>query len=212
MIPCLDAGSTPASSTFAHRSPAIERDEGELRSWKCCSLRKIGSVSFGGVSSLKPWRKRRLSSFVNTPEIITKLRWCFFVEALAKAKTLHPFFNDSLYRSSVQTEHRNRNLWNWEPISQSILDESYIYQMDTWIVCILECNDKTFYVGRTSNLEKRLVRHNRGEVSYTSTRLPLVVKTFTTFHDKYLAYNFEKYLKSGSGRAFMYKRLVNKNL
>ena len=83
--------------------------------------------------------------------------------------------------------------------------------METWVVYILECSDNTFYVGCTSDLEKRLIRHNRGEVSYTSSRLPLTVRTFTAFQDKYLAYNFEKYLKSGSGRAFMYKRLVNKS-
>lgn len=82
----------------------------------------------------------------------------------------------------------------------------------TWTVYIIKCADNTHYVGCTSNLEKRLVRHNRGEVHYTSTRLPIEVLTYTVFHDKYKAYAFEKYLKSGSGRAFMYKRLVDKLL
>ncbi|MFN7654512.1 MAG: GIY-YIG nuclease family protein, partial [Cyclobacteriaceae bacterium] len=32
------------------------------------------------------------------------------------------------------------------------------------IVYILECSDKTYYTGCTSNLDARLVRHNSGEV------------------------------------------------
>lgn len=77
-----------------------------------------------------------------------------------------------------------------------------------WQVYLLKCSDGTIYTGCTSNLEERLIRHNRGEVSYTSTRLPIEVVTFITFIDKYKAYNFEKYLKSGSGKAFANKRLL----
>jgi putative endonuclease len=80
----------------------------------------------------------------------------------------------------------------------------------TWTVYILRCADNSFYVGCTNDFEKRLVRHNKDEVVYTGTRLPLKPETKIIFTDKYLAYNFEKYLKSGSGRAFMYKRLVKK--
>jgi len=32
--------------------------------------------------------------------------------------------------------------------------------------------------------------------------------TYITFSDKYKAYNFEKYLKSGSGKAFSKKRFL----
>jgi predicted GIY-YIG superfamily endonuclease len=45
-------------------------------------------------------------------------------------------------------------------------------------------------------------------VSYTSTRLPVECIAAFGFQDKYKAFAFEKYLKSGSGRAFMNKRLV----
>jgi predicted GIY-YIG superfamily endonuclease len=51
-------------------------------------------------------------------------------------------------------------------------------------------------------------RHNRKEILYTSTKLPLELITYITFTDKYKAYNFEKYLKSGSGKAFAFKRFV----
>lgn len=77
-----------------------------------------------------------------------------------------------------------------------------------WQVYLLKCSDGTIYTGCTSNLEERLIRHNRGEVMYTSTRLPIEVVTFISFTDKYKAYHFEKYLKSGSGKAFANKRLL----
>lgn len=77
-----------------------------------------------------------------------------------------------------------------------------------WVVYILRCNDGTFYTGCTSNLSDRLYRHNRGQVNYTSKRLPVVLIVTISFNDKYKAFNFESYLKSGSGKAFMNKRLI----
>ncbi|MBI3220914.1 MAG: GIY-YIG nuclease family protein [Bacteroidetes bacterium] len=76
------------------------------------------------------------------------------------------------------------------------------------IVYILECSDKTYYTGYTSNLDARLVRHNSGEVEYTKHRLPVKVVFFCSFGDKRKAFEFEKYLKSGSGIAFRNKHLI----
>jgi hypothetical protein len=47
-----------------------------------------------------------------------------------------------------------------------------------------------------------------GNVPSTSDRLPIVLITYIAFTDKYKAFEFEKYLKGGSGRAFLSKRLV----
>lgn len=80
--------------------------------------------------------------------------------------------------------------------------------MDTWHVYLLKCCDNTIYTGCTSNLENRMKRHNKGEVKYTKTRLPFELVTYITFTDKYKAYQFEKYLKSGSGKAFSQKRFL----
>ncbi len=77
-----------------------------------------------------------------------------------------------------------------------------------WNVYLLKCIDGTYYTGCTNNLDDRLNRHYKGEILYTSTRLPFELVTYITFTDKYKAYNFEKYLKSGSGKAFTFKRLV----
>ncbi len=75
-------------------------------------------------------------------------------------------------------------------------------------VYILESLDGThFYVGITDDVPKRLAKHNAGEVPHTSKHRPWRVRTYVAFSDEKLATAFEKYLKSGSGRAFAKKRL-----
>jgi putative endonuclease len=64
-----------------------------------------------------------------------------------------------------------------------------------------------FYIGCTNNLEKRLARHKKGQVPATAERLPIRLEFYFAIDDKYKAYYFEKYLKSGSGRAFINKHL-----
>lgn len=76
-----------------------------------------------------------------------------------------------------------------------------------WQVYILKCADQSTYTGCTSNIEARLERHSKGQVHYTSSRLPVQLITYINFSDKYKAYEFEKYLKSGSGRAFAKKKI-----
>jgi putative endonuclease len=77
-----------------------------------------------------------------------------------------------------------------------------------WTVYILRCGDGNFYTGCTSDLEDRIKRHNSGQVPATQNRLPLMLITYIVFSEKQKAYDFEKYLKTGSGRAVMNKRLV----
>lgn len=77
-----------------------------------------------------------------------------------------------------------------------------------WYVYFLECSDKRFYVGCCQDLRDRLPRHQKGYVPATKDRLPIKLVCYFAFSDKYVAFNFEKYLKSGSGRAFMKKHLI----
>jgi putative endonuclease len=77
-----------------------------------------------------------------------------------------------------------------------------------YIVYLLKCSDGTTYTGCTSNLEQRLEAHRKGSVSYTKSRLPVTLTTYIAFNDKAKAFQFEKYLKSGSGKAFSNKRFV----
>ena len=71
-----------------------------------------------------------------------------------------------------------------------------------WFVYILKCSNGELYTGCTNNLEDRIKRHNLGQVITTKNILPVELVTYIAFTDKYKAYDFEKYLKKGSGRAF----------
>ena len=74
--------------------------------------------------------------------------------------------------------------------------------MEIWTVYLLGCSDGKVYTGCTNNIESRLGRHKRGLVEYTRTRLPVSLIVTLRFANKYKAYAFEKYLKSGSGKEF----------
>ncbi|MBI3135377.1 MAG: GIY-YIG nuclease family protein [Bacteroidetes bacterium] len=60
----------------------------------------------------------------------------------------------------------------------------------------------------SANLARRLNAHQNGKVKFTKTRLPFELITFISFNDRRKAFKFEKYLKSGSGKAFSQKRFV----
>lgn len=77
-----------------------------------------------------------------------------------------------------------------------------------YYVYILKCADNKPYTGCTDNLKDRISRHKKGNVPATSNRLPLELDFYFAIKNKYKAFNFEKYLKSGSGRAFVNKHLV----
>ena len=65
------------------------------------------------------------------------------------------------------------------------------------------------YYGYTDNLKRRLKEHNDGLSKFTKGHLPWALVFYAAFMDKQTAKDFERYIKSGSGKAFAYKRLVN---
>jgi putative endonuclease len=68
----------------------------------------------------------------------------------------------------------------------------------------LKCKNG-YYVGCTDNLKNRIKRHMKGQIPATSDRLPLKLDFYFAINDRYRAFEFEKYLKTGSGRAFINK-------
>lgn len=68
------------------------------------------------------------------------------------------------------------------------------------------------YIGKTEDLNERIKQHNRGDSAYTKKFLPWVLETYISFSNKQLADKFEKYLKSGSGHAFLKKKFIPKIL
>ena len=59
------------------------------------------------------------------------------------------------------------------------------------------------YVGLTSSLATRVAAHNAGESPHTSKYRPWRLLVALEFDSEARAAGFERYLKSGSGRAFM---------
>jgi putative endonuclease len=64
------------------------------------------------------------------------------------------------------------------------------------------------YTGMTGDLRQRMAAHNAGKSVHTAKFAPWELKCYVAFPDKIHALEFEKYLKSHSGRAFAKKRLV----
>ncbi len=73
----------------------------------------------------------------------------------------------------------------------------YVYILENTLV------SSRFYSGITEDLKSRLKKHNAGEVLHTAKFRPWTIKNYFAFIDHKKAHAFEKYLKSGSGRAFV---------
>jgi putative endonuclease len=65
-----------------------------------------------------------------------------------------------------------------------------------------------YYIGITQDLDKRLKEHNSGDSMYTKKYAPWQIETFITLRNRRKAQELETYLKSGSGFAFLKKRLI----
>ena len=63
------------------------------------------------------------------------------------------------------------------------------------------------YVGVTSDVENRLEWHNHGPCGHTTHNRPWSLVVSMEFPTEQAAVRFEKYLKSGSGRAFTKRHL-----
>ncbi len=65
-----------------------------------------------------------------------------------------------------------------------------------YAVYILLCGDKTLYVGRTSELKQRLVRHMNGKAPSTKHKLPVELLYDEIIQCKAEVFQKERYLKS----------------
>ena len=61
---------------------------------------------------------------------------------------------------------------------------------------------KRHYIGLAADVAARLDEHNAGKATHTLKHRPWHLRAAIEFVDPTLAARFEKYLKSGSGRAF----------
>jgi putative endonuclease len=90
------------------------------------------------------------------------------------------------------------------PASASALPALSAMPGDKRFVYVLKNADSNsrFYVGLTSDVRGRLQDHNAGRCPHTSPYRPWQLHVVMEFADEPPAVRFERYLKSGSGRAF----------
>ena len=63
------------------------------------------------------------------------------------------------------------------------------------------------YVGLTDDLRARFSAHNAGHSPHTNKYKPWRLVSYVAFSDRHKAVEFERHLKTASGRAFAKKRL-----
>jgi putative endonuclease len=66
-------------------------------------------------------------------------------------------------------------------------------------------NPSRFYIGQTEDLRTRLAKHNEGGTPHTADHRPWSIQTAISFRDPARATDFERYLKTSSGRGFAKK-------
>jgi putative endonuclease len=77
----------------------------------------------------------------------------------------------------------------------------------TYVYLIESVHDRSqHYVGSTDDLKARLADHNGGRSPHTAKFRPWHLVSYHAFADGKKAREFERYLKSGSGRAFANRR------
>lgn len=76
------------------------------------------------------------------------------------------------------------------------IDKRFVYVLRS------QSDPARHYVGLTSDVERRLGWHNAGPTGHTVRHRPWSVVVAVEFADERTATRFERYLKSGSGRAF----------
>jgi len=108
--------------------------------------------------------------------------------ALAKADTRDPW---NTFVASYGSAGQQRQMGSF----------TYVYILQS------ESDPSHFYTGCTDDLRERLDRHNNGKVPHTAKWKPWRIKTYIAFSDSKRAAEFERYLKSASGRALVKKRL-----
>jgi len=77
-----------------------------------------------------------------------------------------------------------------------------------WYVYFLKLANDAIYVGSTDDLKRRVSEHNDGYVISTKPHRPMELKSYIAVETELHARQLERYFKSGSGKAFAFKRLI----
>jgi putative endonuclease len=98
----------------------------------------------------------------------------------------------------AKADRPNGSSYGW----QASLLMFYVYLLKS------ESHPGQRYVGSTRDLRQRLRVHDQGRCGHTAKFRPWLLIAYFAFADEKTSIAFEKYLKSGSGRAFINRHFV----
>jgi putative endonuclease len=67
---------------------------------------------------------------------------------------------------------------------------------------------KRYYIGFTQNIDQRVKEHNEGKSLHTTKCGPWELAVYLAVPSRMKALDLERYLKSGSGRAFLQRHIL----
>ncbi len=88
---------------------------------------------------------------------------------------------------------------------------SDVLSSNFYVYILFSLRDHKLYTGYTTNLNQRIIEHEKGYVSATKHRRPLKLIFYESFTDQRDAKAREKFLKSGFGRDHI-KQALKKTL
>jgi len=71
--------------------------------------------------------------------------------------------------------------------------------------------DGIIHIGSTGNVEKRLLAHNAGKVSYTKHKKPWQLIYREEVRDKHRAFSLERFYKTPQGQSILKKKIESKS-
>jgi putative endonuclease len=101
-------------------------------------------------------------------------------------------------RSLAKADRLNPLSYGW----QASFPMHYVYLLKS------QSCPKQPYVGSTRDLRQRFKEHNEGRSPHTAKFRPWTLIAYIAFAEEKTAIAFEKYLKSGSGRAFIRRHFL----
>lgn len=78
-----------------------------------------------------------------------------------------------------------------------------------WYVYILRDTKGHIYIGSTNDLIRRIKEHDRGSCDATRYMQNAEVNAYIEEYSEKKARELERYLKTGSGRAILHKRILS---
>jgi putative endonuclease len=159
--------------------------------WQALVSCQASRRTCGGCRAVAAQPRRRTPDRIRTPfGRFSNLQLC----GSSDGKNCHAFhrtadFEPKTNRSMAGISHAPRS--SMRGIGRRIV---YVLRSDA--------DPSRRYVGITSDVDQRLEWHNAGPCGYTTSYRPWSISVCIEFATEQQALKFERYLKSGSGRAF----------